>query len=366
VTGDRHVAITWDDGDRAEFPFFWLRDNCPCLQCVHPQTGERLLDTFGLDPDVRPVSLAESAGVLFIEWIDGHHSELGMPWLREHCPGDRRRPAELPPRRHWGAEIAASLPEFEYADVVSGDELLLRFAETVWTVGIAFVRNVPTTEATLRDLARRIGHVRATNFGPDFHVEAMPDPNNVAYTPVELRPHTDLPYHQNPPGIQFLHCFTADAPGGESTFVDGFWVADQLRREHPDAFRVLCEVPIPYRFQDGHDDLSFAAPVISLRPDGTYGEIRFHNALTAPIDLPVGMIESTYGALRRFDRVARSDEAQLVVRLQPGDLTVFHNRRVLHGRRAFDPDRGIRHFFGLYVDVDEWLSRIRVLRRHHQ
>ncbi len=33
---------------------FWLRDNCPCAECVHPQTHERVLDTFALDPDVRP------------------------------------------------------------------------------------------------------------------------------------------------------------------------------------------------------------------------------------------------------------------------------------------------------------------------
>jgi gamma-butyrobetaine hydroxylase len=362
VASDRRVTITWEDGHRAEFPHLWLRDNCSCRECVHPQTGERVLDTFGIDPDIRPASVAKSSTSLSIDWVDGHHSELSLSWLREHSPDDRRRPLELPAHRHWRAEIAASVPEFEYADVVSGDEVLLRFAEAVWTAGIAFVRNVPTTEATLRDLAQRVGPIRATYFGPDFHVEAKSAPNNVAYTAVELRPHTDLPYYENPPEIQFLHCFSADAPGGESTLVDGFWVADQVRREDPDAFRVLCEVPIPYRFQDDGTDLRFAAPVIGRAPDGTYREIRFHNALTAPLDLPVEMIEPTYRALRRFDRVARSDEAQLVVRLQPGDVMVFHNRRVLHGRRAFEPGGGTRHFFGLYVDVDEWLSRIRVLR----
>jgi carnitine 3-dehydrogenase len=358
----RRVTITWDDGHRADFPHFWLRDNCPCPECLHPQTDERVLDTFGIDPDVRPASVATSSDTLSIEWVDGHRSELSLSWLREHCPGDQRRTADLAPPRLWGAEIAASVPEFEYDELVSGDEALLRFAETVWTDGIAFLRNAPTTEATLWDIAQRVGPVRATNFGPDFHVETTPAPNNVAYTAVELRPHTDLPNHRNPPGIQFLHCFAADAPGGESTLVDGYWVADKIRRDDPDTFRLLCEVPIPYRFHDDETDLRFAAPVIGRDHDGAYREIRFHNALMAPIDLPVDMIESTYQALRHFDRIARSDEAQLVVRLRPGDVMVFHNRRVLHGRRAFDPGRGARHFFGLYVDVDEWLSRIRLLR----
>ena len=75
------------------------------------------------------------------------------------------------------------------------------------------------------------------------------------------------------------------------------------------------------------------------------------------------MVEPTYAALRRFDAIARSEAAQVVVRLQPGDVMVFHNRRVLHGRKAFDPGGGYRHLFGLYVDASEWRSRMRVLRR---
>ncbi len=335
---------------------FWLRDNCPCAECVHPQTHERLLDTFALDPGVRATDVKATPSGLSIAWSDGHHSEYAAEWLRAHACDD------LPSARHWGAEIASDLPEFAFADVVDGEDALLRFVETVWALGFAFVRDVPTTEAALRTLAERVGHIRATNFGPDFHVEAVADPNNVAYTPVELRPHTDLPYHQNPPGIQFLHCITADAPGGESVLVDGFWVADRIGDDDPQAFRVLCDVAIPYRFRDEHHDLRFAAPVIGRRPDGTYAEIRFHNALMAPLDLPAGRIEPTYAALRQFDRVARSEAAALTVRLQPGDALVFHNRRVLHGRRAFDPGGGRRHLFGLYVDVDEWVSRIRVLR----
>jgi gamma-butyrobetaine dioxygenase len=349
------VTVEWDDGQRSDFVPFWLRDNCPCEECVHPQTRERVLDTFTLDPDVRPVTVEANGEILSIDWSDGHHSVYRVAWLRTSD-------TELAAPRLWDADIATNVPEFEYEEVAAGDDGLLRFAEAAWALGIAFVRNAPTTEATLRDLAQRIGPVRATNFGAEFHVEAKLEPNNVAYTAVELRPHTDLPYHENPPGIQFLHCFAAGAPGGESTFVDGFWVAERIRRDDPAAFQVLCDVPIPYRFHDSGHDLRFAAPVINRDPDGTYREVRFHNALMAPLDLARRTAESTYRALRIFDRVARSDEAQLVVRLQPGDVVAFRNRRVLHGRRAFVPGRGVRRLFGLYVDEDAWRSTIRVLR----
>ena len=261
VHGTRHVMIVWDDEHSAEFPSFWLRDNCPCVECLHPQTGERVLDTFGLDPDVRPSSLAESTGVLSIDWSDGHRSEFAMSWLSAHGPSDRGLQDHLASPCHWSAaDLAANLPEFDYASIASSDQTLLRLAETVWQMGVAFVRNVPTSEATLRDLAERIGPVRgrtsaltSTSRRRWTRTTSPTPPSSCARTPTSRTT-------PDPPGIQFLHCFTADAPGGESTLVDGYSVADRIRRDDSGAFRVLCDVPIPYRFLDGDNDLRFAAP----------------------------------------------------------------------------------------------------------
>ncbi|MDQ3470680.1 MAG: TauD/TfdA family dioxygenase [Actinomycetota bacterium] len=362
VPGERHVTIEWDDGHDSAFHHLWLRDNCDCHECMHAQTRERLLDTFALDPDVAPTSLAMDQNALRIDWSDGHRaSTYACAWLRKHCACAVCQYVRRPRHRHWGAALTAALPAIDYADVIADDGALAHFVESVWTDGVAFVRGTPTTEDAVRELATRVGHIRATNFGPDFHVEAMPEPNNVAYTAVELRPHTDLVNHSSPPGVQFLACFVADAPGGASTLVDGFFVADRLREESPEAFRLLCDVAIPYRFHDATHDLRQAAPVIVLDDDGTYREVRFNNALMAPLTLPVDQVGAVYDALRRFDAIARSPEAQVVVRLEPGDVMVFHNSRVLHGRTAFDPGGGARHLFGLYVDLDEWRSTMRVL-----
>jgi gamma-butyrobetaine dioxygenase len=40
---------------------------------------------------------------------------------------------------------------------------------------------------------------------------------------------------------------------------------------------------------------------------------------------------------------------------------VFDNRRVMHGRDAFDSSSGMRHLRGCYVDRTEFQSRLRVL-----
>jgi hypothetical protein len=42
------VAVDWDDGRQSRFHAVWLRDNCACSACRHPQAMERqflLIDT---------------------------------------------------------------------------------------------------------------------------------------------------------------------------------------------------------------------------------------------------------------------------------------------------------------------------------
>ena len=56
-------------------------------------------------------------------------------------------------------------------------------------------------------------------------------------------------------------------------------------------------------------------------------------------------------------------------RLEPGEILVFNNQRMLHGRRSFQvemdqPTNG-RHLVGCYTDLDETLNQYRLLRRHH-
>lgn len=51
-------------------------------------------------------------------------------------------------------------------------------------------------------------------------------------------------------------------------------------------------------------------------------------------------------------------------RVIPGDLVTFDNSRLLHGRKSYvsSPDR-VRHLEGAYLDWDEVMSRLRILRR---
>ena len=363
-THSRDISMTWADGHISRFHHIWLRDNCRCPECLHPQTRERIHDTYAIDPDIAPVTveIQDNGGLLALTWPDGHKTDLPAGWLRHRCYSDAARDDRREDLKLWGSDILSNLPEVEAAEALNTNEGLQDFIQKIRDYGLAVVRNLDCHEGMVEILARRISYLRQTNYGVGFDVESKPDPNNVAYTAIELKAHTDLANWESPPGIQFLHCLDNSAEGGESVLVDGFAAADELRKKDPEAFRVLSEVVLPFRFIDKHWDLRWHAPTISLDQRGDFREIRYHSALSAPFDLPHDQVEPVYAALRAFTAILRDPAFEIRLKMGPGDVIVFHNRRVLHGRSAFDPNSGRRKLQGCYVDCDDAWSRLRVLK----
>jgi len=70
-----------------------------------------------------------------------------------------------------------------------------------------------------------------------------------------------------------------------------------------------------------------------------------------------------YLAYRKFASLVHDKKFTLNFRLQAGDILSFDNRRVLHGRTAFDPNSGQRHLQGYYMDRDEILGRLNLLKK---
>ena len=77
------------DGHMLRFPAVWLRDNCPCAECLDPVSGQKLKDITELPDDVA-VSAAEDAGesVTVSYAPDGHRSVFLRSWLAAHALGD--------------------------------------------------------------------------------------------------------------------------------------------------------------------------------------------------------------------------------------------------------------------------------------
>ncbi|MEE3371454.1 MAG: DUF971 domain-containing protein [Planctomycetota bacterium] len=70
------LEITWPE-EKVQVPFRHIREQCPCAQCVHEITGERLLDPATLPADIHIVDMQLVGNyALKIRWSDGHDTGL--------------------------------------------------------------------------------------------------------------------------------------------------------------------------------------------------------------------------------------------------------------------------------------------------
>ena len=358
------VRILWSDGRRSRFHLAWLRDNCPCAICSHPETMELTHDQTLVADDVEASIASIVNGALHITWrVHLHKSAYDPAWLRAHDYSDAERERRRARATAWRRPMATHMPTFSYRDVMSDDGALLEWLRAVRDTGLAMLRSVPTRRGEVGRVAKRVAFVQQTNFGVIFDVRPKASPTSNAYTPLALHLHTDLPHHAEPPGFQFLHCLRNDVEGGESLFADGFQIAAELRMRDPAAFELLTRFPISFRYQDTVADHRHRGPMLVLDPDGEFRMVRFAPNVVAPLDVPFDRTLQVRRAYRAFASLVASPAFQERLRLSAGSLVVTDNHRVLHGRTAFDQSSGRRHLQGCYVSRSEWLSRIHVLER---
>ena len=356
------LVVTWTDSTTTQYPTIWLRDNCP--SGLHPDTNERMLDLLAIDDAPVLNSATRTGEIVVLHYDDYHTSQMPLSLLSMHRPGQPAYDSGNVPATLWRADLGASnIPRHAAVSILDADTALQAWMQDTATFGLTIVEDLDDRTDAGTDLAKRIDFLRATNFGTTFEVINKPDPNNLAYTSVALPLHTDLPNQEVPPGYQFLHCLANEATGGGSLFADGFAMAQDLRHEDPDAFRLLCDVSIPFRFHDGTADIQVHRPVITLDPNGNVIEIRYNAHLAGIFDMDADVMPVYYLAYRAYMAKTRDPKYQLRLKLKAGQMVVFDNRRVLHGRDAFDPSTGYRHLHGCYVDRGEFSSRLRLLSR---
>ena len=361
---DDMLVVTWTDDTTTQFPTIWLRDNCP--SGFHPETHERLLDLLAIDEAPVLISATLDGDFAVLDYDDGHISRMELAVLSAHRPGRRAHDAGDIPEQLWRADFGADgIARYSSAKIMADDHALTLWMRDTAKFGLTIVEHLQDNIDAGVDVAQRVGFLRTTNFGTTFEVINKPDPNNLAYTSVALPLHTDLPNQEVPPGYQFLHCLANDATGGGSLFADGFAMAEDLRQDDPEAFRLLCEVAIPFRFSDREADIRVHQPVITLGASGQVIEIRYNAHLAGVFDMPTEIMPAYYRAYRAYMAKTRDPKYRIGLRLKAGEMVVFDNRRILHGRDAFDPSTGFRHLHGCYVDRGEFFSRLRLLAREN-
>ncbi len=363
-----YIKIIWSDGEESKFNYLWLRDNCPTAH--DKDSNHRMFNILEVSQNINPKNYnVSSDGKLEIEWSEGDHTSYYDPkWLRDNCYTIKNKIKYISPYKLWDSSLEKNLEtiQIDHDEIINSESGLIKWLELLHYNGIAIVKNSPVEKNSALKVLNRISHTRETFFKTPFEVINIPKPNNSAYTAHALRNHMDLPWFENPPGYQFLHCLVNSAKGGDSSAVDAFAVADYLRNNEKDIFDILVNTPLKFRDKDYTQEAirSVHGTAISLTKDGDYNDIRYSIATLDALDCHPDQMDSVYKAHHRFGNLLHHPKFQINFRLEPGDIFSFNNRRLLHGRTEFDPNSGHRHLQGYYMDRDEIIGRLNYLKQN--
>jgi alpha-ketoglutarate-dependent taurine dioxygenase len=267
-------------------------------------------------------------------------SSLEINWQDDHV-SNRTRTTEIETRslgqRNATGHLLHELP---------GSSRLPRITPEVsrnhsWAWFFILREVLPESEHT-ESIAALVGKLRMTNY-EIYELKSKPNPEISADTAVPLRLHTDEPYRIDPPGITFFHVLTQSKNGGASTLADSFKIAESLRQNNPEAFDILRSVSAKFHrsLAEGRK-FEYQHPVIQCDSDGDISSVRLLDRGMAPVDCALDRVEPFYDALRQLLELIYHGEGTIKIRLESGEMLVFNNQRLMHGRTSFDPADG-RH-----------------------
>ncbi|SCU88907.1 LADA_0E12706g1_1 [Lachancea dasiensis] len=392
------------------FSNLFLRDSSQSKKSVDPSSGQKLFQTGQLLMNPRStvpqkVDVTADRQSLQIDWGDGDSFTYSLEFLDRYSG-------------HSSEDLSAALPLAQQPPVIWDQALLkqnigkllsvnygsymdeanpsalLNTLENMRKFGISFIAEFPKEEqeTLLKNVAERIGPIRATFYGEVFDVMNKPDAENIAYTAHNLPLHQDLLYLDSAPGWQILHAIKNSSSGSEAGmnyFVDGFNAARFVRDSDADAYEALTQVPINYHYNRNDNRYYNSRPLIVENEVNTdklvssnYASlvkaINYSPMFQAPFDFgiwdkPKGQELSTPSGkltqrllfkdflrgLALFEKFISLPENQFRLKLPENTCVIFNNRRLLHARTSFTGHRWLR---GCYLDDDAVNSRLSYLQ----
>jgi gamma-butyrobetaine dioxygenase len=341
------------DGHR--FHFDWLRDNCPCPECRDTSSYQKIHDPTERAAVPRRVELLDDALVLAWE-DDPKPHRIGRVWLGANAYDRQRTDLRPDERVMWdGAALASASPAVHDArDLDAG----------AWMDSLAkwgFVRIGGLARERLEPFAASIGPIsHYISPEPFISIKIVPGGGeDLGLSSHALSPHSDLSYmpHMHPL-IVGLYCVENNAPGGESILVDGCRVASDLAREAPEDFERLCRTPVTFRQFDPVAAYHFSrtTPIIRCDRSGRLSAMTFSHK-NFSVDLPFDEMGAFYRCYGELLARLKSPSYQTVFKLKQEQLLLVENERVLHGRCAFNPRLGNRHFEAFHISWDYLAGR---------
>ena len=362
----QYIEILWADKHISKFHFLWLRDNCP--SAFHQDTRMRKFNILLVSEKIKPLNLNHTTTTLKINWSEGNHNSVfKLKWLRDFCYTEKNQHPYVPYYKLWDSKIIkkTKILKHDYKKIITNEKELKRWLQTMHSYGIAIIQNAPTKDKSGFKILDKIGKYRETFFGTPFEVINIPKPNNQAYTADALANHSDLPYYEYVPGYQFLHCLVNDAKGGSSTAVDSFAVANFLKKNHLNIYKLLTENNVIFKDNDftQKNVRVQKSPIIKVNKNKDFEEVRINLGAMGTLDLDPKIMDEFYNAYIFFYKQLHSKKFQISFKLKAGNIFCFDNRRILHGRTQFDPNSGKRHLQGYYIEREEITSKLNYLNK---
>ena len=347
--------------EKKEIHPFWLRERVNSMKYLDKGTQQRLFDPTYLNNKISIKKVNLNNKILEIDFNDGVNSKLEVDKISMEFSKEDIVIKSIK-KIKWDSTLK-NIKNFDYKGNFYDSRKMYDLLLSFYKYGFVIIKNVPTTKNYIVKFANSIGSVRRTNFGEYFEVKSKPNPNDLAYTSLGLTPHTDNPYRNPVPCIQLLHCIENKVSGGLSTLVDGFTVTENLKKQYPNFYDILTDVKVRFKFIDKKVILEALSPLIELDENRNFKQVRFSPRLDYVPMLGKEKLDLYYQARKKISEMYNSDKYKIEFKLQPKDLLLMDNHRLLHGRTSYETKEGERYLQGCYIDYDSTEGKLRHLKR---
>jgi len=336
----------------------WLLDNR--AELVHP-TGQRLSHVHAHDAP-RLLNATEREDHIVVQW----EYDISSTFKKSFLSRWSSRRIALPVQ-----QAVKNITMMNYFQLMTSDVELATFLDIVHRDGIVIVTDAPTNTAIVKKVADKMGGTMPTLYGDQFSVVSSVSDGprkNIAYTNLNLPLHQDLAYYESIPGIQILHALKTSDVGGDSRFLDVFHVVGKFREEQPEHFEVLRRIPATFvkddMMREKPAQYVYRTPHIHVNPiSQDVDKVVWSPPFEGPVILedPNDAVKY-YAAREALSKAIEESDDILTKHLNAGDIVVWNNIRMLHGRTAFE-EGSERHLEGTYVNIDIFLNQLRVYHR---
>ena len=350
------INILFSNNKEDNFLNIWLRDHARDEDSWDHRSNQRKIFTAKLDPKlhIKKAILKDNGKSVDILWSDLKKPiNYSSNFFLENSNKSQKinNNIYIWDKKDIGEEIYT-----DFQNTITNDGFK-EFLEKLYKFGFVVIQNCKTEMSSVEKIANKIGYVRESIFGGLWSFESNNDMADSAYTQDELRPHTDSTYSNDAPGLQLLLCCHYDATGGESIMVDGFKIAEKIYKENRDLYTLLSEIEVTGQYIGDGVFLEAKRPIFKLNSNKELVQVSFNNYDRAAFRMDDEKTLKFYDAIREFDLIANNREYQWRHILKPGELLIFNNWRILHGRGSF---KGDRKMSGCYINKEDFDSACRM------